>query len=160
MDVTGKTVLVADDTQWTVDLLTVVLGDMGIKVEVAVDGEEAVAMAKRTTPDLILLDIMLPLMDGWEVATRLLTDSRTANIPIIFLTTRAGTSEQLRGWSMPVFEYITKPFEISDLVEKVKAVLSAEPEEKPELREQMRREKLRSLLGLKKTGEDQTDQGR
>lgn len=148
MDVTGKTVLVAEDTPGIVDLLAIILGDIGINVEVAVDGAEAVEMARRIKPDLILLDIMLPLMDGWEIATRLLTDRRTANIPIIFLTARAGTAEQLRGWSMPVFEYITKPFEIDDLIGKVQAVLSAEPEKRPELRERLRREKLRTLLGM------------
>lgn len=144
----NKTVLIADDNPGIVDLLTVVLSDIGLSTEAAMTGGEVLQKAKNLQPDLILLDIMMPVMDGWEVATRLLTDSRTADIPIIFLTARAGVQEQLRGWRMPVFEYITKPFEIDDLLHKVEEVLKAEPEQRTALRERLRREKLRTLMGM------------
>lgn len=144
----GKTVLLADDNPGIVDLLTMILKDEGIHVETAANGEEVLDRVRSVQPDLIILDIMMPVMDGWETAARLLADSSTASIPIIFLTARAKTNEQLRGWSLPIFEFITKPFAFDDVLEKVRAVLSTEPEELPELRERLRREKLRALLGM------------
>jgi DNA-binding response OmpR family regulator len=156
-----KMVLIAEDSPGVIDLLQLILADAGFGTAVAMDGQEAITKSREVRPDLILLDIMLPVMDGWEVATRILTDRRTADIPIIFLTARAGIQEQLRGWRMPIFEYITKPFEIDDLLQKVEAVLSTEPEQRPELRERLRREKLRALLGMgANSGEDDPGQGR
>ena len=156
-----KTILIAEDSPGVVDLLQIILKDAGFNTAVAMDGQETIAKAREVRPDLILLDIMLPVMDGWEVATRLLTNSMTADIPIIFLTARAGIREQLRGWRMPIFEYITKPFEIDDLLQKVQAVLASEPDQRPELRERLRREKLRTLLGMgANSGEDDPGQGR
>ncbi len=148
MESSPITVLVADDNPGIVELITLLLRDAGLNVETASDGEEAVEKARALHPNLILLDIMMPAVDGWEAAARLLADRETRDIPIIFLTARARTEEQLKGWELPIFEYITKPFDMDELVSRVMCVLNAPREERGELRDELRREKLRRLLGL------------
>lgn len=148
METEGKVVLVVDDNPGVIDLICIILDDAGIKTETASNGEEALEQAKRVHPDLIILDVMMPVMDGWETAASLLDSPETSDIPIIFLTARAKTEEQLRGWEMPIFDYITKPFKADDLLERVWSILSAEPELKRDVRDEIRREKLRRLLGL------------
>lgn len=144
----GKTVLIADDHPGIADLVVMVLEDEGVTVETASDGYEALEKARSLHPDLMFLDIMMPGIDGWEVASQLLADDETADIPIVFLTARARTEEQLRGWEMPIFDYLTKPFVLEELLEKACSILSADRPEMHELREQTRKQKLRRLLGL------------
>jgi CheY-like chemotaxis protein len=148
MEAEGKVVLVVDDNPGVRELVCMILEDAGLEIETASNGEEALDMAKRIHPDLVILDVMMPGMDGWETAAYLLDEPDTSDIPIIFLTARAKTEEQLRGWEMPIFDYITKPFTADDLLDRVFSVLTAEPESKPDVRDAIRREKLRRLLGL------------
>ena len=106
-----KQILIVDDTSSNIDTLMAVLGDE-YDLRVAVDGETALqAVQQAYLPDLILLDIMMPGMDGYEVCTRLKSSSRTRGIGIIFLTALAESSEQEKGLSLGAEDYITKPFD-------------------------------------------------
>ena len=117
------TVLVVDDTEANVDILVDALGE-SYDVSVAMDGREAVETVAEEAPDLILLDIMMPEMDGYEVCQRLKADERYAKIPIIFLTALTEIENKTKGFQMGAVDYITKPFEISEVHARVKTHLS------------------------------------
>ncbi len=116
-------VLVADDDP---DILTVVKINLeldGFEVDTAVDGEDAMAKATSTPPNVIILDIMMPRMDGLTALHRLRSQAGTANIPIILLTARGLPEDRVRGLELGADDYITKPFDITELAARVKAVL-------------------------------------
>jgi two-component system sensor histidine kinase/response regulator len=144
-----KTILVAEDNPGVSDLISILLEDAGYTVETVFNGDEVFDRAKTVQPDLILLDVMMPGKEGWEVAAELLDAPETSKIPIIFLTARAKPDEQLRGWEMPIFDYITKPFTSAELLTKVDQVISTSPEDQSELRNQLRNSRLRQILGLR-----------
>lgn len=109
-------VLVVDDDAVIRNLLQVNLQLEGYEVSLAADGGEALAEVARSHPDLILLDIMMPGVDGWDVAQRLKADEATAHIPVIFLTARAMRADVQRGHDIGVEGYVTKPFDPEDLL--------------------------------------------
>jgi len=111
-DLSNSTVLVVDDTETNIDILVETLGD-DYDVSVAIDGESALESVESETPDLILLDIMMPGMDGYEVCRRLKADERTRNIPIIFVTAMIEAGDEAKGLSLGALDYITKPFKPS-----------------------------------------------
>ena len=116
-------VLVADDDP---DILTVVKINLeldGFEVDTAVDGEDAMAKATSTPPNVIILDIMMPRMDGLTALHRLRSQAGTANIPIILLTARGLPEDRVRGLELGADDYITKPFDITELAARVRAVL-------------------------------------
>ncbi len=116
-------VLVADDDP---DILTVVKINLeldGFEVDTAVDGEDAMAKATSSPPNVIILDIMMPRMDGLTALHRLRSQAGTANIPIILLTARGLPEDRVRGLELGADDYITKPFDITELAARVKAVL-------------------------------------
>ena len=116
-------VLVADDDP---DILTVIKINLeldGFEVDTAGDGEEAIQMAASTPPSVIILDIMMPRMDGLTALHRLRSQAATANIPIILLTARGLPEDRVRGLELGADDYITKPFDITELAARVKAVL-------------------------------------
>ncbi len=116
-------VLVADDDP---DILTVVKINLeldGFEVETAVDGEDAMQKATSTPPNVIILDIMMPRMDGLTALHRLRSQAGTANIPIILLTARGLPEDRVRGLELGADDYITKPFDITELAARVRAVL-------------------------------------
>ena len=117
------TVLVVDDTEANVDILVDALGDM-YDVSVAMDGESALETVQEEPPDLILLDIMMPGMDGYEVCERLKADPQYAKIPVIFLTALTEISNKTRGFKIGAVDYITKPFEVLEVQARVKNHLS------------------------------------
>ncbi|MBT3258149.1 MAG: two-component system response regulator [Deltaproteobacteria bacterium] len=117
------TVLVVDDTEANVDILVDALGEL-YDVSVAMDGREAVETVEAEAPDLILLDIMMPEMDGYEVCETLKADHRYTKIPIIFLTALTEIENKTRGFQMGAVDYITKPFEITEVQARVKTHLS------------------------------------
>ena len=117
------TVLVVDDTEANVDILVDALGER-YDVSVAMDGREAVETVAEEPPDLILLDIMMPEMDGYEVCQTLKADERYAKIPIIFLTALTEVENKTKGFQMGAVDYITKPFEITEVQARVKTHLS------------------------------------
>lgn len=116
------TVLVVDDTEANVDILVDALGET-YDVSVAMDGQAALEAVEEEPPDLILLDIMMPEMDGYEACQRLKANERYAGIPIIFLTALTEIENKTRGFQMGAVDYITKPFEMSEVQARVKTHL-------------------------------------
>jgi DNA-binding response OmpR family regulator len=118
-----KTVLVVDDDRPLRSLLRTSLEEAGCRVLEASDGEEAIACVRAELPDLILLDIMMPGISGWEVTAALLADRSTDQIPIIFITARSELSDRIRAFELGAHGYLTKPFDPALLVETVATVL-------------------------------------
>lgn len=118
-----KTVLVVDDEQDLLDLIEYNLNKQGFKALKAEDGLEGIELAKKYKPDLILLDIMMPKMDGLEVCEKLRSDESTSLIPIIFLTARGDEKTEVEGLEKGADDYITKPISTKKLMSRIKAVL-------------------------------------
>ncbi|MEO2006337.1 MAG: response regulator, partial [Candidatus Poribacteria bacterium] len=118
-------VLVVDDEPDILDLVELTLLSEGLDVVSATNGAEALAAAAREIPDLVLLDVSMPDLDGFEVMQALREDPATARIPVIMLTARAQIGDKLRGLSSGADDYITKPFEPADVVARVTAALGA-----------------------------------
>ncbi len=116
-------VLVVDDTEANVDILVEALGD-SYDVSVAIDGESALEAVTESPPDIILLDIMMPGIDGYEVCRRLKQDPRHARIPVVFLTAMTEVENKTKGFQMGAVDYVTKPFEIMEVQARVKTHLS------------------------------------
>jgi two-component system, OmpR family, alkaline phosphatase synthesis response regulator PhoP len=119
----AQRVLVVDDDHQIVRLLRSYLEQAGFQVMTAYDGEAALRDARRERPDLLLLDIMLPDRDGWEVTRQLRRDERLAALPIIMLTARVESSDKIVGLELGADDYITKPFNPREVVARVRAVL-------------------------------------
>jgi two-component system OmpR family response regulator len=117
-------VLVVDDEEHITELVAMGLGYNGFDVERAASGRAALAAIDRRKPDLIVLDVMLPDLDGFEVARRIRAgEGAGARVPVIFLTARDTTSDKVEGLRLGSDDYVTKPFSIEELIERVKAVL-------------------------------------
>jgi two-component system, OmpR family, response regulator len=123
MSDSGQThrVLVVDDEPNILDVRSMALRFQGFEVATAATGEEALAAATASRPELIVLDVMLPDMEGFDVARRL--DARRAGIPIIFLTARDATEDKVRGLSIGGDDYVTKPFSLEELIARIRTVL-------------------------------------
>ncbi|GMR04255.1 MAG: response regulator transcription factor [Thermodesulfobacteriota bacterium] len=119
----SKKILIVDDEADIRNLLEYNLAKAGFAVISAKDGPEAIDMAGKQGPGLILLDIMLPDMDGTEVLKRLKADERTSNIPVIMLTAKGEEVDRIVGFELGAEDYITKPFSPRELLLRVKAVL-------------------------------------
>jgi DNA-binding response OmpR family regulator len=139
------TTLVIDDEAPIRLLCRVNLEAEGMRVLEAPDGRTGIELAQNDQPNAILLDVMMPGMDGWAVAEQLLRDERTAEIPIIFLTARADLRDRARGMDLGGLEYITKPFNPVELATLVQEVVAAV--ERGE-REQLRTERIARLRNL------------
>lgn len=122
-DVTAKHVLVVDDEADIVALVAYHLAKDGFQVSTAGDGNAAVAHAKKDSPDIIVLDEMLPGMSGFEVLETIRSDAATTAIPILMLTARKDESDRIRGLSLGADDYLTKPFSPRELVLRVKAII-------------------------------------
>jgi two-component system, OmpR family, response regulator len=121
---TKPLVLTVDDEEHITELVAMALGFNGFEVERAATGRQALAAIDQRRPDLILLDVMLPDLDGFEVARRLRqNEGAGAKVPIIFLTAKDATADKVEGLRLGVDDYVTKPFSVEELVERVKAVL-------------------------------------
>ena len=129
-----KKILVVDDEPAIVELIVFNLEKAGYEVMTAEDGLAACQKAQREVPDLIVLDIMLPGMDGLEVCRQILADTKTARIPILFLTARREEIDRIVGLEMGGDDYVTKPFSPRELVARIKAILrrSERDSERPE----------------------------
>jgi len=139
-------VLVVDDEAPIRLLCRVNLVAEGMQVIEAGDGQEGLEKARRERPDVILLDVMMPLLDGWQVAEALLDDEATRAIPVVFLTARAEARDQARGLELGGIEYVTKPFNPLDLAQLIRGLLERlDPRQSGELRRQKLAE-LRALL--------------
>jgi PAS domain S-box-containing protein len=120
---TGSHVLIVDDAPENIQVLSSVLYPQGIKLSIAQRGDEAINIALRKPPDLILLDIIMPEMDGFEVCTRLKEQPATCEIPIIFLTAKTRLDDVLKGFELGAVDYVTKPFHPSELLSRVQTHL-------------------------------------
>jgi two-component system, OmpR family, alkaline phosphatase synthesis response regulator PhoP len=117
------TVLVIDDEKDLIELVRYNLEKEGFLVKGELNGEAGVAAAIRDLPDIIIVDLMLPGIDGLEVCRRLRSDARTSGIPIIMLTAKSGESDRIVGLELGADDYVTKPFSPRELAARVKAVL-------------------------------------
>src|SRR5438094_4508129 len=138
-------VLVIDDEAPIRLLCRVNLEAEGMEVLEASDGPAGLEQARNHTPDVILLDVMMPGLDGWRVAEELLDDPTTEDIPIVFLTARAELRDRARGIDLGGVEYVTKPFNPVELAPFVRALVA--PVGRGE-RDALRREKLNELRAL------------
>ena len=124
-----KRVLVVDDERHIVRLVQVNLERQGYEVLTAYDGVECLEKAKAEKPDLIILDVMMPRMDGFEALQRLKSDPETGQIPVIMLTARAQDRDVLQGYQYGADLYLTKPFSPLELISLVKRVFESQEEE-------------------------------
>jgi CheY-like chemotaxis protein len=116
-------ILLVEDNEMNRDMLSRRLERRGFTILIAVDGAEGVAMAKAEAPELILLDMSLPVLDGWEAARQLKADPRTQAIPIIALTAHAMAGDREKALEAGCDDYDTKPIELPRLLEKIGALL-------------------------------------
>jgi DNA-binding response OmpR family regulator len=138
-------ILVIDDEAPIRLLCRVNLEAEGMQVIEAADGPSGIERARAELPDVILLDVMMPGLDGWQVAEELLDHEQTSRIPIVFLTARAELRDRARGLDLGGIDYVTKPFNPIELASLVRGLLGRV--ERGE-REQLRREKLSALRDL------------
>jgi CheY-like chemotaxis protein len=124
-------ILIADDEPHIRKLVSFSLGNHGYEVVEATDGAEAVRLAGETCPDLILLDVMMPIMTGYDALRALKADGATSDIPVVMLSAKSQRSEIEEGLACGAREYITKPFTPKDLVQRVGELL-ADPGEETE----------------------------
>ncbi len=122
-DQPSSRVLVIDDEENIIDLITLGLKYEGFEVEAASDGEEGIAAAQRTNPVFIILDWMLPDMDGLEVCRHLRTNPTTQEIPILLLTAKDEVGSRVEGLNTGADDYLTKPFSFEELVARMRAIL-------------------------------------
>jgi len=138
-------VLVIDDEAPIRLLCRVNLEADGMQVLEASDGPTGLEKARNEEPDVILLDVMMPGLDGWQVAEALLDDRRTSSIPIVFLTARAEVRDRARGLDLGGIDYVTKPFNPIELAPQVRELIQRVDRGE---REEVRREKVAELRDL------------
>lgn len=112
-------IIIVDDNSQNLGLLFNILDSIGYDVRIAQDGESAIAKIKRDPPDLILLDVMMPGMDGFEVCSQLKSDSKLTEIPVIFMTALSETVDKLKGLQLGAVDYITKPFSHDEVIARL-----------------------------------------
>jgi DNA-binding response OmpR family regulator len=120
-------VLVADDEEDIRVLVAMRLEQAGYEVAEALDGDQALRLAEELGPDLAVLDVMMPGLDGYQVAEGMQTSDRTRDIPVIMLTAMAGEEDAMRGFEVGAAEYMTKPFNLQRLTSRVQSVLRGSP---------------------------------
>lgn len=120
-----KKILAVDDERHIVRLVEVNLQRAGYEVVTAYDGREALEKVQSENPDLVVLDVMMPYMDGFEVLKNLKADPKTAEIPVIMLTAKAQDADVFKGWQSGVDCYLTKPFNPMELLTFVKRIFDS-----------------------------------
>jgi len=138
-------VLIIDDEAPIRLLCRVNLEAEGMEVIDAGDGPTGLEKARSEEPDVILLDVMMPGLDGWQVAEELLNDERTRSIPIVFLTARAEARDRARGLDLGGIDYVTKPFNPTELAPQIRDLVARVDRGE---REDVRREKIAELRDL------------
>ena len=119
----GKRILIVEDEEAIVEIISQALRRLGFETASAGDGDEALEKISLLRPDLVILDLMLPRMDGWEVCRRLRADRATKAMPIIMLTARRDEGDVVQGLEVGADDYMKKPFSLSELAARVKALL-------------------------------------
>jgi two-component system response regulator VicR len=121
----NKTILCIEDESEMIDLIRLILGRKGFDVKGATGGIEGIKMVRELKPDLVLLDLMMPDMDGWEVYQQMKADNTTRDIPVIVVTAKAQNIDKVLGLHIAkVDDYIAKPFSPQELLESVESVLN------------------------------------
>jgi DNA-binding response OmpR family regulator len=124
---TIKHILCVEDDQEMIDLIRLILGRRGFEIKGANGGREGLRMIREELPDLVLLDLMMPDMDGWEVYQQMKADEKTRNIPVIVVTAKAQNIDRVLGIHIAhVDDYITKPFNPQELLNSVEKVLASQ----------------------------------
>jgi PAS domain S-box-containing protein len=116
-------ILIVDDTPQNLQLLSKMLTERGYQVRAALNGPRALAAVRAAPPDLILLDIMMPEMDGYEVCNRLKADEHTRAIPVLFISALSETEDKVKGFAAGALDYITKPFQLEEVLARVETHL-------------------------------------
>jgi CheY-like chemotaxis protein len=116
-------ILLVEDNEMNRDMLSRRLERKGHQIEIAVDGQQAIDLAAAQRPQLILMDMSLPVIDGWEATRRLKADEQTRSIPIIALTAHAMAEDERKAREAGCDDYDTKPVELTRLLEKIEALL-------------------------------------
>ena len=119
-----KKILVVDDEDDILHFLELVLKEKGYAVATASNGHEALTRAQIEKPDLVLLDIMMPQMDGWEVLKLLRVDEGTSHIPVAMLSARTEAKDRVQGLQEGAIDYICKPFSLQELLGKIETIFS------------------------------------
>jgi two-component system alkaline phosphatase synthesis response regulator PhoP len=119
----GQKILIVDDEQDILELIRHTLNKEGFEVHVAVNGQQAIDKAKKLLPDLILMDVMMPVMDGMEACRLIKDDATIKDIPIVFLTARSEEFAELAGFEAGADDYIAKPIRSRVLLSRIKAIL-------------------------------------
>ncbi len=122
-------ILTVDDDQLNIKLLGYMLSDRGYSVQTATNGMDALASVSAQRPDLILLDVMMPTMDGFEVLERLKGDAATRSIPVVMLTSLSDDSSRARGASLGAIHFLSKPTQRKELLAIVDEICNAQPPE-------------------------------
>src|SRR5262245_35631276 len=130
----SQTILVIDDEKDIVELIRYNLVQAGYRVVSALDGQQALDLARRERPDLVVLDLMLPTLPGTEVARILRQDEKTRAIPIIMLTARGSEIDRIVGFELGADDYVVKPFSPRELVLRIQAILRRDGREESEER--------------------------
>jgi len=145
-----RKILVVDDDPTMVKLINVNLKLNNYAVIEAISGEQALDIVSKEPLDLVVLDIMMPRVDGWEVLKRIREDADTEELPVILVTAKTQDSDVIRGWELGADEYVIKPFNPLLLVEVIKMVLDRSYEDRLERRKKQK-EKLEVLRSLSRT---------
>ena len=119
-----STILIVEDNELNRDMLSRRLVRRGYHVVLALDGEDGIAQARASSPDLILMDMSLPVMDGWEATRRMKEDVLVRHVPIIALTAHAMANDRDKAFEAGCDDYDTKPIDLSRLLTKIEALLS------------------------------------
>jgi class 3 adenylate cyclase len=135
----GARILIVDDTPSNIQTLTAILKERGYQISAATNGRQALEVVARVRPDLILLDVMMPEMDGFEACAQLKASEDWHDIPIIFLTSKTETADIVRGFELGAVDYVGKPFNSHELLARVNTHLSVD---------RLRRENERLLLNI------------
>lgn len=118
-----QTILIIEDERSLIDVLTYNLTKEGFEIAVATDGQDGLRCAQTILPDLVILDLMLPVVDGLNVCRQLRSNSKTQDIRILMLTARSEEVDEIVGFSMGADDYVTKPFKLKPLIHRIKALL-------------------------------------
>ncbi|MBU0992759.1 MAG: response regulator [Proteobacteria bacterium] len=131
-------ILIVDDNPQNIKVLGTIIGKAGYEVAIAMKGKDALLMLEKETPDLILLDIMMPEMDGYEVCAHIKSNKKTCDIPVIFLTAKRETDDLVRAFNVGGVDYVTKPFNANELLMRVRTHVELK----------LAREEIRTLKGI------------
>lgn len=125
-DLVGMKILIVDDTPANIDVLRHILTEKGLEISIAMNGETALTLVEKNRPDLILLDVMMPGIDGFETCKRLKSNASTRNIPVIFVTAKSEVEDVVHGFNIGSVDYIAKPFKREEVLSRVETHLKIE----------------------------------